>query len=52
MTNWQWKILIALVRYVLRKEGCLDLGERYNQEHTEESDISILLEAAVRDANE
>lgn len=46
MTNWQWKILIALVRTVLRMRN-VDLTLMY-MTGVEEEDDNVLIEAAIR----
>lgn len=51
MTQWQWNILMALVRYVLRKEGLMDFGQEFNngEEERQINDMNILNEAVIRD---
>jgi hypothetical protein len=50
MTTWEWRIIIALIRYVLSKEN-VDLGQRSIQEIEEEEreDMNILIEAILRE---
>lgn len=47
MTKWQWRVIMALVRYVLEKENMLDAGDNEKAERVSERDREILLEAAV-----
>lgn len=52
MTEWQWRVVMALVRYVLNKEGLYDFGQHKNAEYMEElgaEDRAILIEAVVRE---
>lgn len=48
MTSWQWRVVMALVRYVLAKEGNYDIGDAERQQRIIQADAEILLEAAVR----
>lgn len=50
MTNWQWQVIIALVRYVLRKDN-VDLNSMYEPELIDE-DLNILTEAVIRSNND
>ena len=47
MTDWQWRVLIALIRYVLRKNE-VDITCMYDNE-LESEDENILVEAVIRD---
>lgn len=52
MTNWQWRVVMALVRYVLYKEDRFDFGQEMNNRYEEslkEDDLMILNEAVIRD---
>lgn len=50
MTTWQWNVIMALVRYVLHKEGMLDLPISMKRaEEMGRVDRAILVEAALRD---
>ena len=46
MTAWQWRVLIALVRYVLRKDN-IDITSIYSSDRISE-DEEILIEAVIR----
>ena len=46
MTTWQWRVLIALVRYVLRQQD-VDITKMYDSKLIEE-DENILIEAVIR----
>lgn len=44
MTNWQWKVILALVRYVLTQERWLE-----RDDFRDEKDKQILIEALSRE---
>jgi hypothetical protein len=48
MTTWQWRVIMALVRYVLRHEG-IDIPSIHDSE-TVQGDHAILVEAVIRDS--
>jgi len=50
VTDWQWQIIMALVRIILKREDSVDL-QRLNERDINE-DLSILIEAYMRNGIE